>query len=176
MQNLCRSMLEADLAAREFTLALSGPYDAGSALLSIHAGAGGTHRIHAEPRGLFCLRRICRRNIAGRSLPRRRRTATVATWHRQSMAAEECVLIRAAACMLDERRLHLQDGPIDLIVEARGTPSSIEAAYAAGPIAGLTPTLAKYPSRLASAPESAWSRRFRYCTRSGSARSAADLS
>lgn len=40
-------------------------------------------------------------------------------------------MTRAAARMLDERRLHLQDGPIDLIVEARGTPNSIQAAYAA---------------------------------------------
>jgi len=38
---------------------------------------------------------------------------------------------RAAVCMLDERRLHMQDGPIDLIVEARGTSGSIQAAYAA---------------------------------------------
>lgn len=34
--------LEAELDAREFTLALSGPYDSNSAILSIHAGAGGT--------------------------------------------------------------------------------------------------------------------------------------
>jgi peptide chain release factor 2 len=34
--------LEQDLEAREFELALSGPYDRGSALFSIHAGAGGT--------------------------------------------------------------------------------------------------------------------------------------
>ena len=34
--------LEKELEEREFTLALSGKYDAGSAILSIHAGAGGT--------------------------------------------------------------------------------------------------------------------------------------
>jgi hypothetical protein len=31
----------------------------------------------------------------------------------------------------DGRRLHLQDGPIDLIIEARGEPSEVEAAYEA---------------------------------------------
>ncbi len=34
--------LESELEKREFTLALSGKYDSGSAILSIHAGAGGT--------------------------------------------------------------------------------------------------------------------------------------
>jgi uncharacterized protein len=33
------------------------------------------------------------------------------------------------ALLADGKRLHLQDGPIDLIVEARGTESSIRAAY-----------------------------------------------
>lgn len=36
------SALETELGEREFALALSGTYDSGSALLSIHAGAGGT--------------------------------------------------------------------------------------------------------------------------------------
>ncbi len=40
-------------------------------------------------------------------------------------------MTRAAARMLDERRLHLKDWPIDLIVEARGTPDSIQSAYTA---------------------------------------------
>ncbi len=35
------------------------------------------------------------------------------------------------AILPDRRRLHLQDGPIDLIVEAFGTPSEVRAAYAA---------------------------------------------
>jgi len=34
--------LEADLEAREFALAMSGPHDSAGAILSIHAGAGGT--------------------------------------------------------------------------------------------------------------------------------------
>ena len=34
--------LEADLESREFALAMSGPHDSASAILSIHAGAGGT--------------------------------------------------------------------------------------------------------------------------------------
>jgi peptide chain release factor 2 len=34
--------LEAELEQREFALALAGPYDTGSAIFSIHAGAGGT--------------------------------------------------------------------------------------------------------------------------------------
>jgi hypothetical protein len=33
--------------------------------------------------------------------------------------------------LADGRRLHLQDGPIDLIVEASGSPAAIDAAYAA---------------------------------------------
>ncbi|HQY90309.1 peptide chain release factor 2 [Caldilinea sp.] len=36
------SALEADLETREFTLAMSGPHDGAGAILSIHAGAGGT--------------------------------------------------------------------------------------------------------------------------------------
>ncbi|MGY4332130.1 ApbE superfamily uncharacterized protein (UPF0280 family) [Bradyrhizobium sp. LB7.2] len=35
------------------------------------------------------------------------------------------------ALLSDGRRLHLQDGPIDLIVEARGEPSEVRAAYEA---------------------------------------------
>ncbi|MDH2352426.1 UPF0280 family protein [Bradyrhizobium sp. SSUT18] len=35
------------------------------------------------------------------------------------------------ALLSDGRRLHLQDGPIDLIVEARGQPSEVRAAYEA---------------------------------------------
>src|ERR1700682_3499637 len=31
--------------------------------------------------------------------------------------------------LADSRRLHLQDGPIDLIVEAHGSESSVRAAY-----------------------------------------------
>jgi len=39
---------------------------------------------------------------------------------------------RAQVCMLpDGRRLHLQDGPIDLIVEAAGAPAAVAAAYRA---------------------------------------------
>lgn len=34
--------------------------------------------------------------------------------------------------LADGRRLHLQDGPIDLIVEAHGAPAMVRAAYAAG--------------------------------------------
>lgn len=34
--------LEAELEAREFALAMSGPHDSAAAILSIHAGAGGT--------------------------------------------------------------------------------------------------------------------------------------
>jgi hypothetical protein len=36
--------------------------------------------------------------------------------------------MRAAARMLDGRRLHLQDGPIDLIIEAHGRDSAVQAA------------------------------------------------
>ncbi|WP_204272870.1 hypothetical protein, partial [Enterobacter hormaechei] len=35
------------------------------------------------------------------------------------------------ALLSDGRRLHLQDGPIDLIVEARGTREVVQAAYEA---------------------------------------------
>ena len=35
------------------------------------------------------------------------------------------------AILPDKRRLHLQDGPIDLIIEAFGTPQDVRAAYAA---------------------------------------------
>src|ERR1700675_4145008 len=34
--------------------------------------------------------------------------------------------------LADGRRLHLQDGPIDLIVEARGSEAAVRAAYEAG--------------------------------------------
>ncbi len=33
--------------------------------------------------------------------------------------------------LADGRRLHLQDGPIDLVVEANGSEANIRAAYAA---------------------------------------------
>jgi hypothetical protein len=33
------------------------------------------------------------------------------------------------ALLADGRRLHLQDGPIDLIVEARGSEANVRAAY-----------------------------------------------
>ena len=36
----------------------------------------------------------------------------------------------AAAARLDDGRLHLQHGPIDLIVEAFGAASEVESAYA----------------------------------------------
>lgn len=47
------------------------------------------------------------------------------------------------ALLSDGRRLHLQDGPIDLIIEARGPASEVCAAYeaAAGRFAGLLDTL-----------------------------------
>ena len=47
------------------------------------------------------------------------------------------------ALLPDGRRLHLQDGPIDLIVEARGTAGDVHAAYeaAAQRFTGLLDTL-----------------------------------
>lgn len=47
------------------------------------------------------------------------------------------------ALLSDGRRLHLQDGPIDLIIEARGAANEVRAAYeaAAGRFAGLLDTL-----------------------------------
>jgi uncharacterized protein len=42
---------------------------------------------------------------------------------------EEKMNSRAQIRMLDGRRLHLQDGPIDLVVEAFGAASEVEAAY-----------------------------------------------
>ena len=40
---------------------------------------------------------------------------------------------RAQICMLpDHRRMHLNDGPIDLVIEAFGAPAEVEAAYRAG--------------------------------------------
>ena len=39
--------------------------------------------------------------------------------------------MRAQAARLADGRLHLQDGPIDLIIEAFGEPGEVEAAYAA---------------------------------------------
>jgi ApbE superfamily uncharacterized protein (UPF0280 family) len=41
-------------------------------------------------------------------------------------------MIRAQIALLpDQKRLHMQDGPIDLIVEAFGTPAAVEPAYRA---------------------------------------------
>ncbi|MFO1123214.1 MAG: UPF0280 family protein [Hyphomicrobiales bacterium] len=40
-------------------------------------------------------------------------------------------MIRAAARMLDDRRLHLQDGPIDLVIEGHGNRRQLERAFAA---------------------------------------------
>jgi ApbE superfamily uncharacterized protein (UPF0280 family) len=47
------------------------------------------------------------------------------------------------AMLADGRRLHLQDGPIDLVVEARGSEASVRAAYAAAAqrFTGLLDTL-----------------------------------
>ncbi|MEA2944153.1 MAG: uncharacterized protein QOD09_4682 [Bradyrhizobium sp.] len=49
------------------------------------------------------------------------------------------------AMLADGRRLHLQDGPIDLIVEAWGSDANVRAAYdaAAGCFTGLLDTLCK---------------------------------
>jgi uncharacterized protein len=49
------------------------------------------------------------------------------------------------AMLADGRRLHLQDGPIDLIVEANGNEASVRAAYAAAArrFTGLLDTLCK---------------------------------
>jgi ApbE superfamily uncharacterized protein (UPF0280 family) len=46
-------------------------------------------------------------------------------------AAQGIAVTRASARMLDGRRLHLQDGPIDLIIEASGPTGVVRAAYAA---------------------------------------------
>src|SRR5258708_4024962 len=47
------------------------------------------------------------------------------------------------AMLADSRRLHLQDGPIDLIVEAWGSEANVRAAYdaAVGRFTGLLDTL-----------------------------------
>ncbi|MGA9868835.1 MAG: UPF0280 family protein, partial [Acetobacteraceae bacterium] len=37
----------------------------------------------------------------------------------------------AARLLADGRRLHLNDGPIDLVIEAWGPPASVRAAYRA---------------------------------------------
>src|SRR5581483_4970551 len=49
----------------------------------------------------------------------------------------------AAAARLTDGRLHLQHGPIDLIIEAFGEPSEVEAAYrqAAERFGDILPTL-----------------------------------
>jgi ApbE superfamily uncharacterized protein (UPF0280 family) len=63
------------------------------------------------------------------------------------------------ALLSDGRRLHLQDGPIDLIVEARGEPSEVQAAYeaAARRFTGLLDELCAELAELRAAAEGATS-------------------
>src|SRR5690606_31695258 len=104
---------------------------------------GRADRVHAHPRRLRAARRSCLRN------PYRRRYYR-ARWRisepapggrragRQSMAAARISAPRAGQATMngpeivwlpDGRRLHMNHGPIDLIVEAFGAPAEVEAAY-----------------------------------------------
>src|SRR5690606_15222893 len=49
-----------------------------------------------------------------------------------AVAGAECCRMRGvqAALLPDGRRLHLQHGPIDLVIEAFGAPGEVQAAYA----------------------------------------------
>ena len=59
------------------------------------------------------------------------------------------------ALLPDGKRLHLQDGPIDLIVEAKGAAADVRAAYeaAARRFAGLLDELCEELSELRSAAD-----------------------
>src|SRR5690606_4006128 len=60
------------------------------------------------------------------------RPAAASRERRQSLAAPPgAVLTRATARMLDAKRLHLQDGPIDLVIEADAPADTVRAAYEA---------------------------------------------
>src|SRR6202000_2378879 len=101
--------------------------DAGRRLwLCADTGAGGADRVHDEAVGLCCARRPhglcapavlvageCRGSADAYSGPARMRR------------------FPQIALLPDGKRLHLQDGPIDLVMEAKGSAAAVRAAYEA---------------------------------------------
>src|SRR4030095_674236 len=91
--------------------------DAGEVVrLRADAGAGGAHRVHPARQGL--------RGAGRLRLARRRPRGRAA---RPQGAARP---MSAIAARLADGRLHLQHGPIDLIIEAFGAAVEVERAYA----------------------------------------------
>ena len=98
--------------------------------LCADAGAGGTDRIHLAAGGLCSTRR-----------PHGSRSATVLAQRQYRDPPDARAAARPGAARMkrlpqiawlaDGMRLHLQDGPIDLIVEAKGSASEVVSAYQA---------------------------------------------
>ena len=116
------------------------PHAGACVRLCAHASAGCAHRIHSEAQGLRGSRRLHgSRSSAGLASCMEKdaaifpRTRTIRGRCRQRKSPRSgSVRERAQIRLLpDGRRLHLHDGPIDLIVEAFGVAAEINAAYRA---------------------------------------------
>src|SRR6185437_11186139 len=104
-----------------------------------HAGTGCAHRVHAETGRLRHPGRICGPSALAGVADERRAAAAPVGPRGESVApgskraaGRPVMAQRAQIRMLDDqRRLHLQDGPIDLIVEAFGDLREVRCAYQA---------------------------------------------
>ena len=108
--------------------------------LRAHTGAGRPHRIHFEADGLRGSGWLHGSRSSAGIDPARRRPPPSFRESGQSVAAvlgeiaEVRIVERSeprSDCLPDGDRLHLHDGPIDLIVEAFGVPAEINTAYRA---------------------------------------------
>ena len=101
--------------------------------LRAHSRSGCTHRVHPEHQGLCRTRRLHGpRSPTGLDHGRQRATKDVSQSRitRGRCSGEIRMKPRAQVRLLEDgRRLHLHDGPIDLVIEAFGEPCEINAAY-----------------------------------------------
>src|SRR5208282_5759460 len=118
--------------------------------LCADAGAGGADRVHHAARGLRRAGRAYGPRAHARGRARLAAPQKHALARRQSLAARHGARRGGAMSggparrlLPDGRRLHLQHGPIDLVIEAWGERAEIAAAYAQAwqRFAGVLPEL-----------------------------------